>query len=552
MRRLVELSSIHAEADQRGLTPAAIRDERAEAASRKPGQLTRREFLAGSAAAGTAVALGGLRPAVARAATPARIAIVGGGISGLSAALTLADAGVASTVFEASTQRVGGRMHSDATPFVDAKGRWLDGQTSEWCGELIDSGHKTILMLAQRFRLATADLLGAQPNSSEDTYYFDGHFYPADQADADFQPIHQALQGDVQAASYPTTYLINTPAGIALDQMSVYDWIEDRVPGGHVSPMGQLLDGAYNIEYGAETKDQSALNLVYLLGYGAKPGNFMIFGKSDERYHIVGGNERLPAAIAASLPAGSVKLDRRMQAIVANADGSVTLSFSTAAGTISSQTFDRVILTLPFAVLRTLDYTRARFDDLKIVAINQLGAGRNDKLQLQFDRRIWNGTGAWPGIGNGNSNADTGYQNTWDVTRAQPGTSGILVDYTGGNVAGSFAPSTPYSDAASNSQVTKYARAFLRQIEPVYPGLSARWNGKATLSVPALDPNLNCSYSYWKVGQYVAFSGYEKVRQGNILFAGEHCSQDFQGFMEGGASEGVRAANDLLAEFKRA
>jgi monoamine oxidase len=551
MRRLVELSSIHAEADQRGLTPAAIRDERAEAASRKPGQLTRREFLAGSAAAGTAVALGGLRPAVARAATSARIAIVGGGISGLSAALTLADAGVASTVFEASTQRVGGRMHSDATPFLDAKGRWLDGQTSEWCGELIDSGHKTILMLAQRFRLATADLLGAQPNSSEDTYYFDGHFYPSDQADADFQAIHQALQGDVQAASYPTTYLIHTDAGIALDQMSVYQWIESRVPGGHVSPMGQLLDVAYNIEYGAETTDQSALNLVYLLGYGAKPGNFMIFGKSDERYHIVGGNERLPAAIAASLPAGSVKLDRRMQAIVANADGSVTLSFSTAAGTIS-QTFDRVILTLPFAVLRTLDYTRARFDDLKIVAINQLGAGRNDKLQLQFDRRIWDGTGAWPGIGNGNSNADTGYQNTWDVTRAQPGTSGILVDYTGGNVAGSFAPSTPYSDAASNPQVTKYAKAFLRQIEPVYPGLTARWNGKATLSVPALDPNLNCSYSYWKVGQYVAFSGYEKVRQGNILFAGEHCSQDFQGFMEGGASEGVRAANDLLAEFKKA
>jgi monoamine oxidase len=551
MRRLIELSSIHAEAEQRGLSPANIRDERAEDASRKPGSLTRREFLAGSAAAGTALALGGLRPAVTRAATPARIAIVGGGISGLSAALTLADAGVASTVFEASPLRVGGRMHSDATGFVDAKGRWIDGQTSEWCGELIDSGHKTILMLAQRFRLATADLLGAQPNGSEDTYYFDGHFYPADQADADFQPIHQALQGDVQAASYPTTYLINTPAGIALDQMSIYDWIEDRVPGGHVSPMGQLLDGAYNIEYGAETKDQSALNLVYLLGYGAKPGNFMIFGKSNERYHIAGGNERLPAAIAASLPAESVKLGWWMQAIAVNSDGSVGLTFATAAGTIS-QTFDRVILTLPFAVLRKLDYTRARFDDLKIVAINQLGAGRNDKLQLQFDRRIWNGTGAWPGIGNGNSNADTGYQNTWDVTRGQGGTSGILVDYTGGNVAGSFNPSTPYSDAASNPQVTRYARTFLKQIEPVYPGLTARWNGKATLSVPALDPNLNCSYSYWKVGQYVAFSGYEKVRQGNILFAGEHCSQDFQGYMEGGASEGVRAANDLLAEFKRA
>jgi monoamine oxidase len=237
--------------------------------------------------------------------------------------------------------------------------------------------------------------------------------------------------------------------------------------------------------------------------------------------------------------------------VVANRDGSVGLTLATPGGTVA-QTFDRVILALPFTVLRTLDYRRAGFDDLKIVAINDMGGGRNDKLQLQFDSRIWNGTGAWPGNGNGNSYADSGYQNTWEVTRGQPGTSGILVDYTGGKVAGSFVTATPYSDAASNPQVVKYAKAFLKQIEPVYPGLSARWNGKATLSAPALDPNLNCSYSYWKVGQYVAFGGYEKARQGNILFAGEHCSQDFQGYMEGGASEGVRAANDLLTEFKRA
>jgi monoamine oxidase len=550
MRRLVELSSIHAEAEQRRLTPAAIRDERAAAQSRKAPALSRRDFLAGSAAAGTALALGGLRPAITRAATPPRIAIVGGGISGLSAALTLADAGIGSTILEAGA-RVGGRMHSDADGFLDARGQWTDGQTTEWCGELIDSGHKTILTLAQRFRLATVDLLGAQPNSSEDTYVFDGAYYPADQADVDFQPVHQALQSDVQAASYPTTYLINTPAGIALDAMSVYEWIESRVAGGHRSPMGQLLDVAYNIEYGAETTDQSALNLVYLLGYGARPGNFAIFGKSDERYHIVGGNERLPAAIAATLPAGSIKLNQRMQAIVANRDGTVSLTLVTPAGTVT-QTFDRVILTLPFAVLRTLDYRRAGFDELKVTAITQMGTGRNDKLQLQFDRRIWDGTGAWPGIGNGNSYADTGYQNTWEVSRGQAGASGILVDYTGGKVAGAFVVSPPYSDSASNPAVVKYAKAFLKQIEPVYPGLTARWNGKATLSVPALDPNLNCSYSYWKVGQYVGFGGYEKVRQGNILFAGEHCSQDFQGYMEGGASEGVRAANDLLTEFKRA
>ncbi len=69
----------------------------------------------------------------------------------MSAALTLNDAGLASTVYEASN-RVGGRMHSDTS------GYWQNGQTSEWCGELIDTGHETILALADRFGLTTVNL----------------------------------------------------------------------------------------------------------------------------------------------------------------------------------------------------------------------------------------------------------------------------------------------------------------------------------------------------------------------------------------------------------
>ena len=68
---------------------------------------------------------------------------------------------------------------------------------------------------------------------------------------------------------------------------------------------------------------------------------------------------------------------------------------------------------------------------------------------------------------------------------------------------------------------------------------------------PLLRALQRCSYSYWKVGQYVDFSGWEALRQGNIHFAGEHCSQDFQGYMEGGASEGIRAANEILADLKK-
>lgn len=538
LRALQQLAEEHRSAGLLGSSPAELRGRRDEAAG-----LSRREFLKRAGVAGAAAAAAGSAAFTVRAnaATAPRIAIAGGGIAGLSAALTLADKGYGSTIYEASTERVGGRMHSDNS------GYWSNSQVSEFCGELIDTDHTTIRHLAQRFNLPTVDLIAAQPNGSTDTNWFLNGYYSSDQADKDFQPIHNILQGQVQATGYPTTYRVHTDAGIQFDNMTVYDWIE-QYAGGHGSRMGRLLDAAYNEEYGAETTDQAALNLIYLLGFQASPGNFSIFGKSDERYHIAGGNQQLPETIARYLGYQNIKLGWALQAIKANADGTVALSFTTP-GKKTTVTADHVILCMSFSVLRTLDYSGAGFDTRKQTAITQLGSGRNSKLQLQFASRYWNTQGPW-GLSNGNVYSDNGFQNAWDVTRAQGGATGIMVDYGGGNYAGSFAPSTPYSNASTNPQVTAYAQAWLKQLEAVFPGITKQWNGKATLSTPFLDPLLRCSYSYWKPGQYVRFSGYEGVAQGNIHFAGEHCSQDFQGFMEGGASEGGRAAGEILALLK--
>src|SRR5579871_5712192 len=132
----------HAEAMRRGVDVASVRAERAAAL------VERRRFLQGvGAAAGVALVS---RAAPARAAATAsakspRIAIVGAGIAGLNAALTLQDAGFASTIYEAS-DRIGGRMHSNTTT-------WKNQQKSEWCGEYIDTGHKVIRGLASRFGL---------------------------------------------------------------------------------------------------------------------------------------------------------------------------------------------------------------------------------------------------------------------------------------------------------------------------------------------------------------------------------------------------------------
>jgi monoamine oxidase len=258
---------------------------------------------------------------------------------------------------------------------------------------------------------------------------------------------------------------------------------------------------------------------------------------------MTGGNESLPRAIAAALPAGTIRLNASLTAVARNEDGTYTLSFH-GGGQSSPVLADRVILTLPFSVLRHLDYTEAGFNIKKTTAIRELGYGTNVKLHTQFRTRLWNRSGPW-GVGNGSSFSDTGYQHTWDATRSQGGETGILVDYRCGNIGDEF-----NGDLDDPETIQNYARDFLRQLEPVFPGIAAEWNGLATLSVPARVPTLLGSYAYWKPGQYTRFAGAERERSANCHFAGEHCSIDFQGYMEGGAQEGARAANEILADYK--
>jgi monoamine oxidase len=498
---------------QRNVSTEQVREERRAA-------LSRRDFLKLGLAGAGAVALSPAVKAV-RAATAPRVVVVGAGLAGLTAAFRLKQNGFVADVYEAS-DRIGGRCWSDTSFFSD-------GQIYEHGGELIDQGHTHIRQLAQELGLTLDNLLQAEVNGTEASYYFDGQDYSYAQATDDLKQAWQKIHSDVSAASYPTLYDNYTQRGWELDRMSIIDWINESIPGGINSKLGQLLDVAYNIEYGGECSVQSSLNLLYLLAYSGQ-GQLRIFGPSNEKYHVRGGNDQITARMAQQL-GGQVKLGQELIAIKRNTNGSYTLTFKSGR-TLRDVTADKVILALPFSIMRSsVDYKRAGFSTLKKTAITEQGMGTNSKLLLQFTDRHWVGLGS-----NGETFADTGYQNTWEVSRGQSGASGILVNYTGGNYGATFGSGTPSSRA----------QQFLSQIEPVLPGISSKWNGKATIDFWTGYQWTKGSYSYWKVGQYTKFSGVEREQQGNCHFAGEHTSVDFQGYLNGAVETGERAATEVL------
>ena len=191
-----------------------------------------------------------------------------------------------------------------------------------------------------------------------------------------------------------------------------------------------------------------------------------------------------------------------------------------------------MIIAIPFTLLRVVDLRRAGFRQRKLRSINELGMGRNTKLQLQFDDRWW-----LRANGNGEIRRSGSFQTTWEVTRAQPGRAGILNCFSGGTAA----------ETAGQGDIDARARDALRDLEHVQPGASALWNSRVIRNAWDRNPWSLGSYALLRPGQYTSFYGVEGDREGNAFFAGEHTSADWQGYLNGAVESGQRAAGEVLA-----
>ena len=161
------------------------------------------------------------------------------------------------------------------------------------------------------------------------------------------------------------------------------------------------------------------------------------------------------------------------------------------------------------------------------------------KFFAQFDSRVWNAEHH-----SGNVFCDGVVQGGWDPTLYQPGPAGILAALPGGADGqrwGSRYGLTSYLGAPPDAMVS----AYLEDWDRLFPGVKAAYNGKAFYVWSPGDPHILGAYSYLKVGQYTAFNGIQGQREGNVHFAGEHTSVNFQGYIEGALRSGYRCASEV-------
>ncbi|WP_232293740.1 flavin monoamine oxidase family protein [Stigmatella aurantiaca] len=484
-------------------------------------RFNRRSFLhltAGAAGAATLAACGD-----EGGASPEDVVIVGGGTAGLHCAYRLRRLGIDAQVYEAS-KRVGGRMFT-------ARNVFPEGQTAELGGELIDTGHLTLHDLSEELGIELLDFEKEDASLSRLVAMFDGNRLTEEQILQGFAPIAERIDAALATLEDPEEYITyRTPNGAqALDQLSLRAWMDVAdIPAS--DPVRKLIELAYVGEFGLETDVCNSLNLLTFISTDTT--RFELFGESDERYRSKGGNELFPQRLAERLGPGQIHLEHRLRAVKSLSDGRYQLTFD-AAGRTQEVKADHVVLALPFSVLRNVDL-QVELPAVKRKAIQELGYGTNAKLMVGFSARPWRDGY----MSDGSTYSDVGYMQTWETSRQQPGTSGIITNFTGG------AKGLAVGEGTTDSQVS----AFLDGFDQVFPGVKEVANGSAARMHWPSHEFTRGSYSAYKVGQFTTISGAEIERVGNLHFCGEHTSLDAQGFMEGAALTGAMAAAEVAGD----
>ena len=437
------------------------------------------------------------------------VIVVGAGLAGLSAAIELLKHGARVTVIEARA-RVGGRV-------LTIRDVFLQGQHAEAGADFIDAGQAEIKRLAHEFGLTLRPILrqGFSYARQKGTGGIHGHPISMERA---WKPIADQAKSLVRAYQLAEERWDGAIAR-SLAQRSVAEWLDEIKADDHMRSLARGLRGFFL----ADPEELSLLVLVDQLA-SETPGR-------QTMSRIEGGNDRLPAEMAASL---GEALHLNTAAVAIRFDHAAAhVTVQRPGGEQAHMKADYVILAMPATTLRSIDI-KPGLPLEQANAFSRLKYGRVTKSLLQFNRRFWQKKGRPKAYG---TDAPTGA--IWDSNEEQRGRAGILTLMAGGQA----------SEDSRKIVAQEGFEGLVRSLEWLKPGDADLLH--SYLMTWEDDPWAQGGYAYFDPGFDPAWRPWLARPHGRILFAGEQTSIKWQGYMNGAVESGLRAAAEVGALVSR-
>jgi monoamine oxidase len=394
-------------------------------------------------------------------------------------------------------------------------------------GQFINGDHADILALAREHGLKLIDRKRLHGKTL--LVDSDRQVYGETRLAEDLRLLAAAIATD--AAALDADFAAAAPA---LDAISVSQYL-DRHHNLMPAYVRKLMDATLRTEFGQDPAHASAIELIFNLPV-ADGRHLQVIGSSDERYVLHGGSATLVEALVAPLMP-QIAMAHVLQSLDRASDR-VRLRFENGAVVEA----ERVIVTVPAPLLRTIDFG-GLLPPLWQQYTAEIGCGRNEKINAAYRGRPWEDSmgragDIWP--------LDGGFAEGWDATTVE-GDTGLMTYFMGGGQCA----------AAATRDAASLRREFEEVAAPALPGLTPAatfWQRRTNWTNDRFSRG---AYSCWRPGQLTRFASLfwleegGKARQsptvGPLVFAGEHLSDAWPGYMNGAAQTGRLAAQTVLA-----
>jgi monoamine oxidase len=421
--------------------------------------------------------------------------VIGGGLSGLTAAYELQNKGWQVTLLEAKPS-LGGRSGM---------------ATSEWIGN--DKTQPVLNKYVSTFKLGTT---AAPEFVRTPGYLIDGEYFSAadlatkQPATADALKRYQKTLDDLARSIDDPQNPAATSTLHALDQITVSSWLDKQnLP----ATARQLINQDIRTHY----DEPSRLSLLYFAQQ-----NRVYRGISDRDLRasrLVGGSQVLAQAFVKQIK--TIKTNSPVSAINQDKDG-VTVKV----GSVGYQA-DYVVLAVPLRALNKIALTPA-LDAQHMAAIKGTNYGWRDQIMLKFKTPVWESKARM----SGEIYSNTGLGMLW-IEPALKGGANVVINLSGDNARVMQA----FGDKQMVDQVLIRLHAFYPQARGSFTGYEIRRY--------STDPSMGGAYLAYGPGQISKFWRLWERPLQRVTFAGEHTDTLYPGTLEGALRTGQRAASQV-------